>query len=821
MMMNIFVWLFESSILIVMILGIRKIFTGKISYSVLYALWGIVLLRLILPVNVFPTHLSLENIFVGEQTASVGKNQNTTGNEDGYSEAADGKNAGANTTVLPVSPSDDLAKDMQKKPEDLHKEAQEKGNVNLPAVGQMGDAEEKNVIFTVFSGENMVQKILFAFWISVAFVMFCWLIFSNLRFLRKVRKSRVLLGSQGRVKIYAAAVPGACLYGVFKPAIYLPSFLIRSCLDREGAGMEGQGTEEYGILSKSLTSLISGSKEIPLEALHTLIERNPQLSQIIAHELTHYRHGDHIWAMVRTALLVVYWFNPFVWLAARFSRKDAELCCDEATIRQIGEEKRFDYGEMLIRLAGSAGQEKLLYSAVFMSRRGKDMEKRIRAISERKQYSKWIAVPLIILLLVAVGITCSRAVSSSGQPDNTIDLAKGNDTAKTTEEMAAKAKEEAVRQAKLKESQEIYQSFLKEHGKEEKYRYYSLAELEKGQCVLMATDHVIKIDKDEYGNPLWGSSSCDVYNIIFGKAAPCGTISCSSSGEWIHLMSDSETGAGQLATDTHHSISRYTLQDWRRQLTVDIREEFDEMQQKEYWNWYDEFFAAPGVIFYTNPAVEKVKKNEPKALELTGNSVDRYAKRILSHTMIESEADVTGDGVKDTIRMELDKVQQPADDMENSVTVISGSSGKEIYGLNVNLIHAQWMGVYLYSSGGHTSLMTWQPVMYQGMADYHWEIFDVSETGRQTILAQDSLSFDLNHVKEDDPEKLEKFVEKFNSYLKDASRIIEVSDGRILEGGVADYERGGHYKGEFDEKDGWNLTYTAETELKAMREALE
>ena len=40
------------------------------------------------------------------------------------------------------------------------------------------------------------------------------------------------------------------------------------------------------------------------------------LTQILAHEYTHIKHKDNIWALLRTICLGTYWFYPFVWIAA-------------------------------------------------------------------------------------------------------------------------------------------------------------------------------------------------------------------------------------------------------------------------------------------------------------------------------------------------------------------------------------------------------------------------------------------------------------------------------------------------------------------------
>ena len=55
-------WMLESSLLVLMILGIRKIFMGKIRYAGIYALWFVVLLRFMIPVNFISTPFSVGTI---------------------------------------------------------------------------------------------------------------------------------------------------------------------------------------------------------------------------------------------------------------------------------------------------------------------------------------------------------------------------------------------------------------------------------------------------------------------------------------------------------------------------------------------------------------------------------------------------------------------------------------------------------------------------------------------------------------------------------------------------------------------------------------
>ena len=59
-------WVVSSSVLIVIIIALRFVLKGKISLRLQYALWGLVLLRLLLPVSFGSSSLSIMNALPGE-----------------------------------------------------------------------------------------------------------------------------------------------------------------------------------------------------------------------------------------------------------------------------------------------------------------------------------------------------------------------------------------------------------------------------------------------------------------------------------------------------------------------------------------------------------------------------------------------------------------------------------------------------------------------------------------------------------------------------------------------------------------------------------
>ena len=85
---------------------------------------------------------------------------------------------------------------------------------------------------------------------------------------------------------------------------------------------------------------------------------------------------------------------------------------DRTVISYIGEDNRFCYGATLIKMARNPVPGEFFCQVMAMSRKGRELEKRIYAISNRKHYSGWLIIPLIIGVCFVVMSTCSTGVIS-------------------------------------------------------------------------------------------------------------------------------------------------------------------------------------------------------------------------------------------------------------------------------------------------------------------------------------------------------------------------------------------------------------------------
>ncbi|MCC8357426.1 MAG: M56 family metallopeptidase [Oscillospiraceae bacterium] len=207
-------------------------------------------------------------------------------------------------------------------------------------------------------------------WVVGSVGMGLWLLWVNGRLARQLRRSRRPYSRFGGTQVYVAeGIPSPCLYGLIFPAIYL--------------------TEQ--------------AAADPARA-----------KTVILHEQTHRHHLDHIWTALRVLCLVVYWFDPFVWLAAALSRRDCELFCDAATVKTMGEEHRYDYGRTLLDMtAVDPSPRGLLSAATTMTGSRKAISERIRRIAERPKASAALGALALCIAALAVGCTFSGAADDA------------------------------------------------------------------------------------------------------------------------------------------------------------------------------------------------------------------------------------------------------------------------------------------------------------------------------------------------------------------------------------------------------------------------
>lgn len=335
-------WVVSSCILILVVIALRYLLRGRISLRLQYALWLLVLARLLLPVSFGSTDISVMSVV--EKAPAVQAVESVRG-VDTIWQADNGSVEG-----YPVGPL-------------------------MPDTPVTVAPSVTNDQFSRMESALTLRKLLLPIWWCGAAVTLLVFLSANLRFAGRLRKSRRPLAVEGAaLAVYVAeerAVP--CLFGLFRPAIYV-------------------------------TQAAADDPEL--------------LRHTVAHETTHFRQGDHMWALLRTVCLALHWWNPLVWWAAKLSRQDGELACDEATIRALGEGERAAYGRTLIRMACGRGVSPLL-TATTMDGGKTSLHERIVLLAKKPRTAVTAAIAVVLAAALCIGCTFTGAKKdeTAAEPD--------------------------------------------------------------------------------------------------------------------------------------------------------------------------------------------------------------------------------------------------------------------------------------------------------------------------------------------------------------------------------------------------------------------
>lgn len=76
-----------------------------------------------------------------------------------------------------------------------------------------------------------------------------------------------------------------------------------------------------------------------------------QLRLVLLHEREHVRRHDPWLQGIAATVVCLHFWNPIIWLAYHFTRRDMELACDRRVLNQLGEGERRAYARTLVDLA--------------------------------------------------------------------------------------------------------------------------------------------------------------------------------------------------------------------------------------------------------------------------------------------------------------------------------------------------------------------------------------------------------------------------------------------------------------------------------------
>ena len=197
MRINIGEWILNSSVLILMVLLIRRVFQNRLRAKVRYGIWLLVLLRLLLPFSLFDNSFRMINFFPGQES------------EAGTQLA---ESFGQSPTELGIT---------------LLKFFTEPDQVSQMFVSEMGAQIDYILQYTQSGPADapVFGNLLFLFWTVGMAVTLLIIAGCNLYFISRVRKTRQqmeVLQNKSSPPVYLSeAIPMPCMFGLLQPAVYV------------------------------------------------------------------------------------------------------------------------------------------------------------------------------------------------------------------------------------------------------------------------------------------------------------------------------------------------------------------------------------------------------------------------------------------------------------------------------------------------------------------------------------------------------------------------------------------------------------------------
>ena len=339
--------LITSSALILALLLMRRVFQKVLSRRVQYALWALVLVRLLVPVSLPAVNFSvltaarpIQTVVdqrLGQAVRPAQPSGQTIYNAPDPSGvlAAQGGQTALNHTPYegPLPP--------------LGQPISPAADVPSPATAQ------PDAGMTAGEALTLVWKIGMA-------AMAGFFLLSNLTFYLRLRKNRRTFETVSTRPVYLVpegVIPSPCLFG---RSIYITP----------------------------------------------AVARDPhKLRHVLCHEETHARHLDPLWSLLRCVCLTVYWFDPLVWAAAHCSKTDCELACDESALKALGEQERIPYGQTLLSLIPVRRTANPMLAATTMTAGKKELKDRVTRIAKRPR--QLLAAALAVALLAGLVSACT------------------------------------------------------------------------------------------------------------------------------------------------------------------------------------------------------------------------------------------------------------------------------------------------------------------------------------------------------------------------------------------------------------------------------
>ena len=361
-MTSIFIKLLNLSIsagMLVLLVFAFRLFLKRYSRRAVCLLWIVVALRLIIPFS-FESRFSIMpsgdfvSTVISDEESRNGTTTNTVKTSDNV--GASDINKTDNNTLLAQTVSEN---------ETRNSNPDNSTMINMYPSENNSDMD--TLIINGFFNTERFWKMLSVVWLFGVTAILLYIIIGYVR-IRKLTSESVLYNELGIDNVFICnRIDTAFIFGIINPRIYLPERLDRT-----------------------------------------------QSENIVAHELMHIKRRDYVWKLIGFILLMVYWFNPVMWLAYVLFCRDIEFACDEQVISKMNISQIKDYSDTLL-LCSTDQSVSYGCPLAFGEVAVKD---RIKAALSYKKPLLWVIIVAFVLVL---GVCIFFFTKPSGEEGKDVD----------------------------------------------------------------------------------------------------------------------------------------------------------------------------------------------------------------------------------------------------------------------------------------------------------------------------------------------------------------------------------------------------------------
>ena len=365
----------QAGVLVLLVLAVQGLFRRRLAGRWRFALWWIVLARLLLPFSL-PSAVSLFNFF--QPTVQLeGPRYYAPVTSTAMTERIPSRISPL--IVLPAQNEPSQVENQPVVPPPARAD-------NLPAPVQSASAAARSKHSLSF--DDFLIPGLAGLWLAGVLILSGVVVAQLVRFYRKLARAaapadanlkkmlddcRHEFGLSQRVELWETdAVQSPALFGLWRLRLLVPRGFGGQCARRE-------------------------------------------LRYIFLHELAHVKRGDLWLNWLVTALQILHWFNPLLWLGFARLRADRELACDELALLRAGDNVGTAYGETVVKLLENLSQPAAIPGLIGILEDKKQMRRRIAMIASFRRPGRWSALAVVLIAVVAT------AALTDAQPNKPAD----------------------------------------------------------------------------------------------------------------------------------------------------------------------------------------------------------------------------------------------------------------------------------------------------------------------------------------------------------------------------------------------------------------